>query len=506
LGSGFSEITTLAANEGPISQAAPVGAVSSRAGRDSSGSLLAVLVFVLVASLSLAAGSSLQRLAFADGAADGGEWFSLGRNLAVFGVLGEGHEPVLHRPPGYPLWVALILKVAVDPSTHTEAVVGILGPIALQVADSFLLGLASLFLFVWLARRLRLSTAFVAALLFGANPYAVVSTTLLHYGTLQWTLLLGLILYFDGAFAAVKSDALGRFFVGGLLLGLVTLVRPVTLLVPLFFLPLLVSRQAPRRGGWRYAALVAGMCLAIAPWTARNLSLTGRFIPVNAQGWNALFASTSVVAEHNPDRYEWGLLTLRYYMPIYRRVTGEAEHSLPTYRRNIVALEDAAREAAIHNIVSKPAVYLTNMAKAALGLNRDVNAVLLTAFTRIQTGEPFDRRWFYIGVRRAIGRGAEADVFQGLHNLLLGASLLGVGIAVRRKDFFLAPALALWGAIVAVYSLTYLDFFYYAVKMPFLVAFAFYGLDALPRPFRYGLIGGVAVLSLALSWSMRLLG
>ena len=109
-------------------------------------------------------------------------------------------------------------------------------------------------------------------------------------------------------------------------------------------------------------------------------------------------------------------------------------------------------------------------------------------------------------MRRAIGRGAEADVFQGLHNLLLGASLLGVGIAVRRKDFFLAPALALWGAIVAVYSLTYLDFFYYAVKMPFLVAFAFYGLDALPRPFRYGLIGGVAVLSLALSWSMRLLG
>ena len=64
----------------------------------------------------------------------------------------------------------------------------------------------------------------------------------------------------------------------------------------------------------------------------------------------------------------------------------------------------------------------------------------------------------------------------------------------------------MWAAIVATHALSYLDFFYYSVKMPFLIAFAFYGLDALPRAPRAALIVALSGLSLGLSWSMRLLG
>lgn len=463
-------------------------------------------MFVIVTSLSLAVGSRLSRLDFADGTADGGEWFELGRNLALFNVLGEGHDPVLHRPPGYPLWIAGVLKLAVDPATHPAVLVQVRGLVALQIADSFLLGFASLLLFVWLARRLRVSSAMAAALVFGTNAYSLTVTTLLHYDTLQWALLLGLLLYFDTAFKVRDREALGLFFGGGLLLGGVTLVRPITLLAPFFLLLLFLDRESPRQGRRRYGVLVLGMALAITPWTARNFALSGRIIPINVQGWTAVFASTSVVAEHNPDRYEWGLLTLRHYMPLYRRVTGEQDFSLGTYQKNILALEDEARVAGLANIASKPGVYLANVRKAALGINKDINAVILTAFTRIQSGEAFDRRWIFLGVSRALNRGPEAHLFQGLHNLLLGAALVGVAVALRRRDFFLAPPLAVWAAIVAVYSLAYLDFFYYAVKMPFLMAFAFYGLDALPRSLRYGLTGAAAALSLSLCWSMRLLG
>lgn len=468
--------------------------------------LLAVLVFTVTASLSLSVGSRLTRLGFADGTADGGEWFDLGTNIATFGVLGIGYEPVVHRPPGYPLWVAAVLKLAVDPSRHIQEAINSRGLIALHVADSFLLALGSALLFLWLARRLRASTALAAALLLGTNAYSLVTATLVHYDILQWVLLLGLLLYFDTAFKASDERAVRLFFAGGVLLGIATLVRPVTLLAPFFLLPLFIGRKALRTDRLRYLALVVGMTLAIAPWTARNMALTGRLIPINVQAWNQLFASTSEVARHNPDRYEWALLTLRHFMPIYRRVTGDVDYSLQTYRKHILALEDAARTASIQNIISRPHVYLANVRRTALFLNKDVNAVILTIFTRIQTGEAFDRQWIFLGVRKAMKRGVEADVFQALHDLLLCAAAFGLGLAAWRRDFFLAPALAVWVGIVAVFALSYLDFFYYSVKVPFLIAFAFYGLDALPRALRLGLVLGVSALSLGLSWSMRLLG
>ncbi len=468
--------------------------------------LAGLLVLTAVTSLSLSAGDRLVPLAFVDGAADGGEWFNLGVNLATFGVIGFGEEPLIHRPPGYPLWVAAILRLTIDPRTHVDDEVRLRGLIALQLADSFLLGLSSLLFFVWLSRRLRPASAFAAALLLGTNAYCLVMATLVHYDLLQWTLLLALILILDSAFRLQGAGAPGYFLAAGVCLGVATLVRPVTLLAPVALLPVFVWRRSPGRFRKPLLLFVAGMLGVIAPWTVRNLTVTHRVIPINVQGWTAVFGSTSEVAQHNPDRYEWGLLTLRHYLPIYQRVTGEDEFKFETYARNVLRLDDAARAAAIDNILSKPEVYLANVLKAATSLTLDINAVILTTFTRIQTGEPFNRRWILIGVRKAMSRGPEADGFQILHDLLLCAAVFGLGVAVLRKDFFLSPSFALWAAILATYALSYLDFFYYSVKMPFLVGFAFYGLDALPRAPRVALIVALSALSLGLSWSMRLLG
>lgn len=466
--------------------------------------LLGVLAFTVAASISLSVVARLTPLAFIAGSADGGEWFELGKNLATHGVVGYGQERWVHRPPGYPAWLAMILKLAVDPRTTPDDVVNANGPLAIHIADSILLGLSSLVLFFWLSRRLHASTAFAAAVLLGTNAYALVTATLIHYDMLQWAILIGLCFCFDAVFRPRAENALVWFFTGGLLLGLATLIRPVTLLAPVSFLGLF-GRHPTRRAALGYLALVLGMALAIAPWTLRNFAVAGRIIPVNVQGWTAVFGSTSEVARHDPDRYEWSLLTHRHYMPIFTKITGEPYFQFAPYVRNIVALEDAAKEAAIANITSKPRVYLSNVVKAAVSLNTEINAVLLSTFTRIQSGEPFDRRWILLKDPTAMRRGPEATVFQWLHSFLVMSAVCGLGLAAFRRDSFLAPAAALWAAIVAAYALAYLDFFYYSIKMPFLIAFAFYGLDALPRALRYGLVIGISALSLGLSWSMRLL-
>ena len=83
--------------------------------------------------------------------------------------------------------------------------------------------------------------------------------------------------------------------------------------------------------------------------------------------------------------------------------------------------------------------------------------------------------------------------------------MLGLGAGVWRRDEFLAVPVALAAGLVFAHALTYLDFFYYSVKIPFLVAFAFYGVDLLPRVLRLAVTLALVGLSLALTWAMGFL-
>ena len=466
----------------------------------SGGMRLAIVVFLLVLAVSLP--RRLIPLGFAGGSADD-DWFTLGANLATFGVFGFGEEAVIYRAPGYPAFVALVLELTVDPSTHSAAAVNLLGPSAVLLAQSFLLALCALLLYLWLARRISAGAAFAAAIVFGTNPYSLVFAGLIHYDVLNWALLLAFLLVLELAFERRDRSALPAFFLSGLLLTAGVLVRPVTLLVPLPLLWAFLLRRSGRERFIGYATLLMGFLLALLPWTARNLALSGRVIPVHAQGWTAMFASTSDIQSRNPDLYQWNLVAMGRYMPLYRKITGENEIMMTTYARNVVGLEDAARAAALENLGEQPLVYATNFLTAALSLPSRVNAVLLTAFVRIQTREPFDLRWIYAGQPSNLARGPEALAFQRLHDLLLLAALLGLCVGLRRGDVFLAVPVALFGAIVLAHALSYLDFYYYAVKMPFLIAFGFYGIDLLPRAPRYAMIACLLGFSLALTWSMR---
>ena len=474
----------------------------ARGGLGSVGIWLGLLVFGAVLAVSLS-GRAIP-LRFAGGSVDG-DWFTLGANLASHGVLGFGEEPLVYRAPGFPALVAVILKLAAYPATAPEAVVNARGSEAVLLTQSFLLGLSAFLFFLWLSLRLGPSMAFAGAIVLGANPYSLVVASLVHYDILFWVFLLAFLLILEVAFERPVAGARPIFFLAGLLLAAGVLVRPVTLIAPALLAAVFLLRLKGGEARAGYLALVLGFALLLAPWTARNFAVTGRLIPVHAQGWSAAFASTSAVMVRNPDVYEWNVVARHHYLPLYRRVTGESVINTETYARNVLKLEDAARAASLENVIARPHIYALNLFTAATSLVTRINAVILTAFVKVQTRAPFDPRWIAGGSGINLVRGPEAHAFQALHDALLIVGLVGLVLGVRRKDPCLAAPLTLFGAIVLAHALSYLDFYYYAVKIPFLVAFGFYGLDLLPKPVRFALAASVLAYSLGLTWAMGLL-
>lgn len=467
------------------------------------GSLkLGVLVFLLVVAVSLP--RHLIPLGFAGGSVDG-DWFTLGVNVAAFGVLGIGDEPLVYRAPGFPFMVAMILKLTADPAYQPAAVVNSTGSAAVLLAQSFLLGTSALLFYLWLSLRLSAPTAFAAALVLGTNPYSLVVATLVHYDILFWVLLLAFVLVLEVAFGGHGREALVVFFLAGLLLAAGALVRPVSLLAPLLLLPVFLVRKRGSDRLTSYMSLLLGFALLLLPWTARNFAVTGRLIPVHAQGWSAMFVSTAEVMVRNPDVYQWNIVAWHHYQPLYYRVTGEFEITTETYARQVLKLEDAAREAALQNLMTRPHIYAVNFVTASTSLVTRINAVLLTAFLKVQTHTPFDPHWIAGGVRGNLIRGPEAWAFQALHDALLFAGMFGLATGLLRRDLYLTVPVALFVAILLAHALSYLDFYYYVVKVPFLVAFAFYGVDALPRALRFAATLSLLGYSLALTWVMGFL-
>ncbi len=70
----------------------------------------------------------------------------------------------------------------------------------------------------------------------------------------------------------------------GALIGLLALLRENTLLVAFFLVPLVFARGDRRGTARRFAALVLGMALPLAPVALRNAALGGGFLPTTSQG------------------------------------------------------------------------------------------------------------------------------------------------------------------------------------------------------------------------------
>ncbi|MCC7352236.1 MAG: glycosyltransferase family 39 protein [Anaerolineae bacterium] len=180
---------------------------------------------------------------------------------------GAGEPQTAVRGPGYPLFVA---------GLYTLFGHHVLPVYLVQI----LLDVLTLLLLYRFARDTtgHASGAFVAAALYALYPPFIQQALSLYSETLYTLLLLVSLWIF---WQATQRRQLHWFAICGLVLGVATLVRPVTLLFPIW----LGACLWPLRrsvGLWRPTLILTiFFVLIILPWTIRNQRLFGTFVPVS---------------------------------------------------------------------------------------------------------------------------------------------------------------------------------------------------------------------------------
>ena len=203
---------------------------------------------------------------------------------------GNRRSPDRLPPPGYPAFVALVLRALTPvPRALDDAYLARSRP-ALYVVHSVVLGLAAGAWVLALAPRVGPTIAAATAVAQGANPFALAAVGLTHYTLLHMALL---VFGGWGLARALEKGRPGPLMAAGMLWGAITLVRPTSLALPLV-LPLVLraAGSAVRRPLRTSLWVSMGLLLAVVPWTARNAAIRHRFVPVNAQTWTALWAAT----------------------------------------------------------------------------------------------------------------------------------------------------------------------------------------------------------------------
>jgi hypothetical protein len=436
----------------------------------------ALLVFLATLGVLAFSLTSRRQLGPLGGLTD--EWHPLGANLAVYGVLGMDDEPWILRPPGYPAFVALLLKASGPPSVSTSGWRAQARPLVYAAHAVVIAGAAAL-LFVWLSGWLRPELALGAAVLFGSSPLTVAWVGMLHYAALHLLGIVAAMWALQRAF--LEPGRTRRMLLTGALVGLVTLVRPVTLVLPAFaFVSLLVRSRGAWRPALRATALLAlGMAIVILPWTARNYAVSGRFVPVNLQAGIVAWAATEKPLPWDPDHYLWfevGPELLR----IHTRVTGMKGYDIVTFVRRLPELEAEYRREALRNLRQKPSVYARNVARVLWAFAAQTSTALPRAFVRLQADpspEGALREWF----RRGAGDEPGSPGLALALRLVFGASTLlaaaGLALGLRGRDPALLGPVTLLACVAFAHAITHLDLLHHYLRLPFVVVLSFYALD-----------------------------
>jgi hypothetical protein len=244
-------------------------------------------------------------------------------------------------------------------------------------------------------------------------------------------------------------------FVGLVLLPLFLQKRSKSLLIPLCFLAL-------------------GMAVAIAPCTIRNYARTGRLIPVNAQSWVAVWAGSVVKAPPDANVYQWWSIYAKDGAHIVRSVSKTGAASTVWFQKP-VAMEDAFRAEAIANIKRSPGTYLANGARSFLSYNTDFNTAMIRFFKAYQTPPSIPKiKACLTKLPDDFPGETTANWFGYLLNALGVLALCGAAIAIHRRDVGMICVFVTYVTLALAHAVTFIDFFYYYSKIPFLCIFAGY--------------------------------
>lgn len=196
---------------------------------------------------------------------------------------GPGEPPTAVRGPGYPAFVAGFYLLF---GHHTWPIY-----LAQILLDSLTLLLLHRFAMSILGDA---RGALISAALYALYPPFIQQAVSLYSETLYGFLLLWSLWTFWQA----TERRQGRWFaLSGLIVGLATLVRPITLLFPIWLGACLWPLRR-KVGLWRPTLiLMAVFVLTLAPWTLRNQRLFGTFVPVSTLSGLNLYQAHAGIAE-----------------------------------------------------------------------------------------------------------------------------------------------------------------------------------------------------------------
>lgn len=449
---------------------------------------LAVALFVgtmVVGSLSITKNRQLEMM---DDMAE--DYFYLAGNLYHFGEFYPADTvPFVKRPPGYTYFIYTVLKIwggmpvvgTVFKNAQEVERINKRSYKAVYWAQLLLLAISAAVLFLWLANHIRLRYALIAAILYGSNPYMIILCGLLHYEMVHaFCLVMGCFLL-DWAIRE-KEISWWKLGIAGVFWGLATLLRPISLLLPGFILLLFVAKYYWK---WKLILKLTGiftlaMLLTISPYTYRNYSITGRFIPVNAQGSMAIWGSTVLEFERTPNHYKWWEVWYSEGLPLFEKITNQTEFTYHSRVANIFLMEEKFKEAAIENLKEKPGVYISNVFTNFLTLQLDINSVYIKIYQFIQKpGNKFQKHWFAIGDEQEFHDSKSADSFDLFISLMALLSLGGIVLGIKKRDAFLLVPGAVYLCVCFAHTITYMDMMYYYMKVPFLFVFSAFFLHKL---------------------------
>jgi hypothetical protein len=389
------------------------------------------------------------------------EHFALGRRLHETGSLGAR----LLRPPGYPAFVATVLWTR--DALSAAGALRFDDAFAVSVAQRLALLLCSGFVFRQALRDRSPFAAFCLATLFSCNPLSVVLS-----GTLSYPLLDMLLVCLGTLLLARITSEQPRWWPAGLLAGVVwglaAMVRPVALALPGFVLGIGLLR---RPGSWRHllavtGALALGMASIVGPYTLRNFALTGRLVPVCAQGGFALWGSSAARPTRGAAYVDWRRIWQKQGLPIYTRITGHKEYSLDLLTQYAPELDAAFRSAALANITRHPETYLFNVVNNLCRYPLDTSDWWWQRFLWVNAGRPWDSN----GVAPpAAASWPWIRLADALVVALSVCGLAGIVVGLWRSDPWAEPILVVYAMSWVGHGLTFTMSRYTYARLPLLV-------------------------------------
>lgn len=228
------------------------------------GSEARSLLVLLLLALLLRLGFGMTRQGLQE-SADEQHWDQMARALWQRGVLAP--EAGTYRPPLYPLLIAATYQIVGHRPAGVRLWQAILGTATCGL------------LYTWAQRLGGKRTGLIAAALAAGYPPFVFFSGVLMAETLLIFLTAAVLVQ---TARLEKTPSLANAAGLGLLLGLAGLGKPVLL----FWAPFLLGgwwrrSEDLRARGWQVATALAGIALAIAPWTLRNALSTGHLVPIS---------------------------------------------------------------------------------------------------------------------------------------------------------------------------------------------------------------------------------